>query len=172
MKEIIREPNPLLRKKSKRITKITPEIRVLAKEMIDTMRHSERPGVGLAAPQVGELIRLVVIAMGEVDYVLINPEIIEGDNPHIFKEGCLSVPGIWANIIRPKRVKFRYTNLRGKQVEGEDDGFFARVLQHEIDHLDGKLFIDYVKTGEVVDVEEGFELPESLKGDVVENREE
>ncbi|MEZ4812687.1 MAG: peptide deformylase [Caldisericia bacterium] len=162
MREVIKEPDERLRKKSKRIAKITPEIRKLAKEMIETMRNPERPGIGLAAPQVGVLLRLVTIGIGDENFVLINPEITDVKQPIEFQEGCLSVPGVYSNVSRPKIVSYTYTNLKGKKVCGSDDGVFARVLQHEIDHLDGKLFIDYLTEDSGIELEEGAEIPKSL----------
>ncbi|MCK5743879.1 MAG: peptide deformylase [Caldisericia bacterium] len=162
MREILKEPDERLRKKSKRISKITPDIRKLAKEMIDIMRNSERPGIGLAAPQIGMLLRIITIGIGEKNIVLINPEIAESSNPVPFQEGCLSVPGVYSQITRPKKVFFRYIDIKGKRIESMDEGIFARVLQHEIDHLNGKLFIDYLTPDSEIELEDGAEIPESL----------
>jgi len=162
MREIIREPDSRLRHKAKRISKITPQIRILAKDMIDTMRNSKRPGIGLAGPQIGESLRIVVIALGEKDLVLINPRITNRKGEAEIQEGCLSVPGLYAKVSRAKSVSFEYVNLKGKKVTGTDEGIFARVLQHEIDHLDGKLFIDYLDEDTEVELEEGAQIPKSL----------
>ena len=162
MREILREPDERLRRKSKRITKITPEIRKLAKEMIEIMRNPARPGIGLAAPQIGVFLRIVTIGIGDENFVLINPEITGVKQPVDFQEGCLSVPGVYSNISRPKIVSYSYTNLKGKKITGQSDSVFARVIQHEIDHLDGKLFIDYLTEDSNIELEEGAEVPKSL----------
>lgn len=162
MRVIIREPDNRLRMKARRINKVTPQIRILAKEMIDTMRNSKRPGIGLAGPQVGESLRIIVIAVGEENLVMINPRITNFTGEAEMQEGCLSVPGLYAKVIRATTVSFEYINLKGKKVVGNDNGIFARVLQHEIDHLDGKLFIDYLTRDTEIELEDGAKIPMSL----------
>lgn len=145
--EVLVYGDPVLRRKSAPIEAITAEIRQLAQDMIETMYVEE--GVGLAAPQVGRSIRMLV-ADAEFDEetrparVFINPEILESSGEWKFDEGCLSVPGIRAEIVRPEMIRLRYQDLDGNVHEDEMHEIWARVLQHEIDHLDGKLFVDYL----------------------------
>jgi peptide deformylase len=145
--EVLVYGDPVLRRKSAPIETITAEIRQLAQDMIETMYVEE--GVGLAAPQVGRSIRLLV-ADAEFDEeirparVFVNPEILESSGEWKFDEGCLSVPGIRAEIVRPETIRLRYQDLDGTVHEEEMHEIWARVLQHEIDHLDGKLFVDYL----------------------------
>ena len=137
----------VLRRRGEPIAEITDEVRQLAEDMIDTMYEAE--GVGLAAPQIGRSVRLFV-ADGEYEegmrkaQVFINPEVLEADGTWKFEEGCLSIPGIRADVVRPERVRVRYMDLEGKVYEEEMHELWARVFQHELDHLDGKLFIDYL----------------------------
>jgi peptide deformylase len=145
--EVLVYGDPVLRRKSTPVEAITPEIRQLAQDMMETMYLEE--GVGLAAPQVGRSIRLLV-ADAEFDEetrparVFINPEILESSGEWKFDEGCLSVPGIRAEIVRPEMIRLRYQDLDGDVHEEEMHEIWARILQHEIDHLDGKLFVDYL----------------------------
>lgn len=145
--EVLVYGDPVLRRKSAPIEEITPEIRQLAQDMIETMYIEE--GVGLAAPQVGRSVRMLV-ADPEFDEenrparVFINPEILESSGEWKFDEGCLSVPGIRAEIVRPEMIRLRYQDLDGNVHEEEMHEIWSRVLQHEIDHLDGKLFVDYL----------------------------
>ncbi|MGF7057286.1 peptide deformylase [Brassicibacter mesophilus] len=136
------EGDPILRKKSRIVNKIDDRIKVLVDDMIDTMYKEE--GVGLAAPQVGILKQVVVIDVGDGPIKLINPEIIEKEGECIDIEGCLSVPGENGNVSRPKRVKVRYTDLNGNEQTIEGTDLLARALCHEIDHLNGILFIDRI----------------------------
>ncbi|HOR47109.1 MAG TPA: peptide deformylase [Caldisericia bacterium] len=170
MRKVLDCDSPILRKKSKPITKIDDNLIELIKEMFVIMKTTAPKGIGFAAPQIGELIRLVVIDYGEGEMVFINPEILSGEGECIYKEGCLSIPGLWADIKRAEKVRFACTNLRGKRVEGEATGILARVLQHEIDHLDGKLFTDYIEPGQEIELDEGVTLPKRfqeklMKGD-------
>ncbi len=136
------EGDPILRKKSRKVEIIDDKIKILINDMVDTMYKEE--GVGLAAPQVGILKQVVVIDIGEGPIKLINPEIIEREGECIDLEGCLSIPGENGNVNRPKRVKVKYTNLEGNEVTIEGIDLLARALCHEIDHLNGILFIDRV----------------------------
>lgn len=148
---MIREENEaVLRKKSKPITEITPKIKELAEDMLDTLYEAN--GVGLAAPQVGILKRLVVIDIGEGANILINPEILETEGEQTGNEGCLSIPGKMACVIRPNYVKVKAVNLEGEEITVEGEGLMARALCHEIDHLNGILYIDKME-GELMDVE-------------------
>lgn len=132
--------DPILRKKSREIVDINERIKTLLDDMAETMYENE--GVGLAAPQVGILRRVIVVDVGEGLIKLINPEVIESEGESIDFEGCLSVPGTSGKVLRPERVIVKYLDIEGneKTVEGSD--LFARALCHEIDHLNGILFID------------------------------
>lgn len=134
------EPDAVLRKKSRQVDKINDRVKELIKDMVQTMYKEE--GVGLAAPQVGILKRVVVIDIGNGIIKLINPEIIEAEGEVIDIEGCLSVPGKSGKVSRPKRVKVKYMDVDGKDEIIEGTGLLARALCHEIDHLNGILYID------------------------------
>ncbi len=140
--KILTEGAPVLRQKAKEVTKITKRQRMLVRDMLETMYNAN--GVGLAAPQIGISDRLVVIDVGEGPIVLFNPEITlcEGENKDV--EGCLSIPGRNEYIVRAQKVSVSYVNLEGKRVTVTGEGLLARALQHEIDHLDGILFIDFL----------------------------
>jgi len=140
--KILKYPSPTLRKKSKAIKKVDKKIKDLIDDMAQTMY--EAPGIGLAAPQVGELVRLVTIDIGEGLIPLINPKITKRSGEQEFVEGCLSLPNLEAPITRSQCVTVKGLDKNGKHVEIEALGLLATVLQHEIDHLDGKLFIDRV----------------------------
>jgi peptide deformylase len=141
-------PDTQLRQTSEPIGEITGEIRNLAADMLATMYDA--PGIGLAAIQIGVPKRLVVIDLAKPEedrkpLVLVNPEITwASDEKRTYEEGCLSIPEYYEEVERPDRVRFRYRTLEGETVEGEADGVFATCLQHEIDHLNGVLFIDYL----------------------------
>jgi len=141
-------PDPRLRLKSAPVDKIDDEVRRLADDMLETMYDA--PGVGLAAIQIGEPRRLVTIDTAKKDeerrpIVLVNPEIVwASEETSTYEEGCLSIPEYYEEVERPARVKVRYTDLDGKTVEVEAEGLLATVVQHEIDHLDGVLFIDHL----------------------------
>ena len=139
----------VLTKPCKEVTKITLRTKVLINDMLDTMY--EALGVGLAAPQVGVLKRIVVIDVGEGPIVLINPEIIETSGEQSGEEGCLSVPGKSGMVTRPDYVKVRALNEDMEEIELEGEGLLARAFCHEIDHLDGKMYVDLVE-GELPDV--------------------
>lgn len=132
----------LLRKKSKIVTEITPRIISLIEDMKETMYKEN--GVGLAAPQVGILKRIVVIDVGEGPITLINPEILESSGSQVDVEGCLSVKGFQGTVDRPNYVKVKALNENGEEVILEGTELLARAFCHEIDHLDGILFIDKV----------------------------
>ncbi|GAA0061783.1 peptide deformylase [Clostridium sp. CTA-1] len=132
----------LLRKKSRKIEKIDDRILTLLEDMAETMYSAE--GVGLAAPQVGILKRVVVIDVGEGLIKLINPEIIETEGSQKDVEGCLSVPGEQGEVERPYKVKVKALNEKGEEIVLEGEELLARAFCHEIDHLDGILFVDKV----------------------------
>ncbi|MDH4264435.1 MAG: peptide deformylase [Deltaproteobacteria bacterium] len=145
--EILKYPNPKLKKKSQPIEKIDPSLRQLVQNMAETLYTA--PGVGLAAPQVGVPLRLVVIDVTPANQpknlmVLINPEIVSSEGECTWEEGCLSVPDFNEEVKRKKKVVVRCRNLEGEIVEIEGSDLLAIVLQHEIDHLDGILFIDHL----------------------------
>ncbi|HAR63101.1 MAG: peptide deformylase [Candidatus Margulisiibacteriota bacterium] len=140
---IVPQEDPLIRKKSKAIDRITPELKSLAKDMLETMYSAS--GVGLAAVQVGFLQRMVVIDVSEnrnEPLVLINPRIVSSSGKVPSKEGCLSVQGIEGVVARKERVVVKARNIDNVAITFEADGLFAICLQHEIDHLEGVLFID------------------------------
>jgi peptide deformylase len=140
-------PDPRLRAKAKPVQPNDPRIPALAERMLATMYKA--PGIGLAAPQVGELLRLVVIDVRPEEkpepMVLVNPEIVaESAELATREEGCLSLPNQFADVTRPARVKVRWTDLAGARREVEADGLLSACLQHELDHLDGVLFVDHI----------------------------
>jgi peptide deformylase len=141
-------PDPKLRLVSEAVPAVTDEIRKLAEDMLDTMYDA--PGVGLAAIQVGVPKRIVTMDVSKSEterapLVLINPEILwASEEKRVYEEGCLSIPEYYEEVERPDRVRFRYMNLEGATVEQDADGLLATCVQHEIDHLNGVLFIDYL----------------------------
>jgi peptide deformylase len=140
-------PDPRLRAKAKPVEPGDPRVPALAERMLATMYKA--PGIGLAGPQVGEMLRLVVIDLRPEEapqpLVLVNPEIVAVSKDLAMREeGCLSLPGQFADVTRPARVKARWTDLGGAKQEMEADGLMAACLQHEIDHLDGVLFVDHI----------------------------
>lgn len=135
--------DPILRKKCKPVTEVTDKIRELVEDMIDTMYESD--GVGLAAPQVGILKRIVVIDVGEGPVIMINPEIIETSGSQTGQEGCLSVPGKAGIVTRPNYVKAKAYDLDINEYIVEGEELMARAICHELDHLDGGLYIDLVE---------------------------
>ena len=136
----------VLTKPCKEVTKMTLRTKILIDDMLDTMY--EAMGVGLAAPQVGILKRIVVIDVGEGPIVLINPQIVETDGEQTGEEGCLSVPGKSGLVTRPDYVKVKALDEDMKEIELEGNGLLARAFCHEIDHLDGKMYV-----GELHDTE-------------------
>ena len=139
---VIGPDNPLLRIKTKRVSKITKELKQLIKDMIDTMH--EASGVGLASPQVARTERVCIAMIGGKVTPLINPKIIgRSKETELDQEGCLSLPNVWMMISRSVEIMLQYTDLRGKKQERKLLGFDARVVQHEVDHLEGVLIVDY-----------------------------
>jgi len=142
---ILHFPDPRLRLKAKPIEKVTDKIRQLANDMLETMYDA--PGIGLAATQVNEQKRLIVIDISEdktSPLFLINPELIETEGEREFEEGCLSVPEAYETVVRADTIRVRALNLQGETFEMDADGILATCIQHEIDHLEGKLFVDYL----------------------------
>lgn len=142
IRTIRKEGDPILRKISRPIDTVNDRIRELAADMIETMQEAE--GAGLAAPQVGVLRRLVIVDMGEGPVAMINPEILSEDGESIEPEGCLSIPGLLGTVKRPARLTVRFQTLEEQTKEMEAEGFFAKAVCHEIDHLNGILFRDLV----------------------------
>jgi len=149
LREVLQFPDPRLKRKSAPVGEITDEIRALARDMIEVMY--DEPGIGLAAPQVGEAIRLVVMDTtwneegGEKNpRVMLNPEIVEREGTLTWTEGCLSVPDFQADVERSERVVVRYLDLGGNPQQEDASELRAVCFQHEIDHLDGVLFIDRI----------------------------
>lgn len=165
--EILTYPNPLLREVAQPVEKFTPEVtaklKKLADDMLETMYDAN--GIGLAAPQVGELVRMLVIDarpkddsgrryeyddMTELEktvtqpLILINPEIVKGEGKTTFDEGCLSVPSFFETVERFEKVEVKAFDVNGKEVRFTTDGLLAIVIQHEMDHLEGTLFIDHI----------------------------
>jgi peptide deformylase len=143
--EIKKYGDPALRKRAEAVSEINKNVKKLAFDMLETMYSA--PGVGLAAPQVGVSLRLCVIDVDpnkKSPVVMINPEIISGGNKIIAEEGCLSFPGFYENVNRFENVVAEYTDLKGNRQEIKAQNFLAKAVQHEIDHLDAKLFIDYL----------------------------
>ncbi|MXQ11627.1 peptide deformylase [Microvirga makkahensis] len=141
-------PDSKLRLISEPVKEITQEIRQLAEDMLETMYDA--PGVGLAAIQIGVPLRVITMDVSKSEderqpMVLINPEITwASEEMRSYEEGCLSIPEYYEEVERPDRVRFRYMNLQGEVIEQEADGLLATCVQHEIDHLNGVLFIDYL----------------------------
>jgi peptide deformylase len=140
-------PEPVLRRKSKRVSTIDGSIRKLAEDMLETMHAA--PGVGLAAPQVGVPLRVIVIGLPEEeDFVLVNPEIVRRVGERLVTEGCLSVPGYFGEIKRARRVTVKGKDLSGKEIRIKGEELLAQALEHEIDHLNGVLYIDHLESGD------------------------
>lgn len=145
MLKLIIHPNQILRKRSQEVTNVLdPKIQQLIPEMLETMRAEN--GVGLAAPQIGQNIRLTVIGYKDKDLVIFNPELIKKSLLKDWdEEGCLSIPHKFGQVKRHKNVTMKYIDENGKKQTLKASGLLARIIQHEIDHLDGILFIDKVK---------------------------
>lgn len=144
---ILRFPDPLLRNQAKPVEKVDNSLRELIDDMLETMYQA--PGIGLAATQVNDLRRVVVIDISDEHdqpLCLINPEILRKEGEEETDEGCLSVPGIYEKVTRAEHIWVRALNREGESVEMEADGLLAVCIQHEIDHLDGKLFVDYLSS--------------------------
>ena len=184
--EILKFPDPRLRKKGETVQSVTPQLQELVANMLETMYHAK--GIGLAAPQVGESVRLLVIDTrhrdenGEVDLedmteleraipqplVIFNPEILQADEKTSYDEGCLSVPGFYETVERSRVIRVRFLDLQGQPQEFAVDGLLAICIQHEMDHLEGKLFIDrlsFVKSTRIKNriKKNGYPTPEEMR---------
>ena len=138
---ILTGDQPILRQQAKKVGKVDKSIQKLLDDMLETMRAA--PGVGLAANQVGRLLRVITVEVeDDVTYQLVNPEIVSSDGDVVIEEGCLSLPGYYADVHRPAKVVVKALTRNGKSIRINADGMLARVLQHEIDHLNGILLID------------------------------
>lgn len=146
---ILIHPDPRLKKVCAPVPDLSDDLRNLARDMLETMYDA--PGIGLAAPQIGVLDRVIVLDCAEKDeepkpLVMFNPEILlSSDDTNVHEEGCLSIPDQYAEVTRPAEVKVGWLDMDGNPQEAEFDGLWATCVQHEIDHLNGKLFIDYLK---------------------------
>lgn len=171
---------PVLRRKAKKVAKVTPELRKLIDDMIDTMRDA--PGVGLAAPQVGVSERVIVVEYAEDDdeeegapppkkklYALINPEIVWASEEKVDgTEGCLSIPGWLGDVSRHEAIAVKALNRSGQKVKINAEGWLARIFQHEIDHLDGVLYIDRLVSPDTLRrVQPGEEEVEEAKAEKI-----
>jgi len=149
LRQIVTIPEPVLRRKARKVTDFGPEFQSLVEDMTETMR--EAPGVGLSAPQIEESVRLIVVEYGDEEkenshlrlYVVVNPEITRSSQEtEMGIEGCLSVPGFAGDVVRPLSITIKGQNRYGRPMRIKADDWLARIFQHEIDHLNGVLFID------------------------------
>jgi peptide deformylase len=137
-------PDPVLRRKTKRITTIDKSVKKLIADMRETL-HADAGRVGLAAPQVGVSLRVTVICLpgeGEKDLIMINPEIVRRKGQRLVSEGCLSIPGYVGELVRAESVTAKVLNLAGKPLRIKAEGLLSQALEHEVDHLNGVLYID------------------------------
>jgi peptide deformylase len=163
--EIITRDNPRLRLKARRVPKVDDSVRRLMDDMVDTMLDA--PGVGLAATQVDVQLRVIVMKVDNQLYSLANPEVVRSSGEQIGYEGCLSVPGYIGEVARADKVTIKALNRNGKEVRIKGEGLLARAIQHEIDHLDGILFIDRLTDLDTLrPVAEGTE-EEAIEGETV-----
>ncbi len=150
LREILVAPDPVLKAKAKPVDGVDDELRQLMDDMLDTMYDA--PGIGLAAPQVGVSKRVVVVDIAHEDepkapLYMVNPELVwVSDEDATYEEGCLSVPEHYADVVRPAEIRVRYLDRDGKSQELQTGGLLATVVQHEMDHLDGVLFIDHLSS--------------------------
>ena len=148
IRTILTAPDPRLKKKSKPVDSVDAEVRQLMDDMLETMYAA--PGIGLAAPQIDVLKRVIVLDIDREDtktgpLLMANPEIVEAsDEDVVYEEGCLSLPEHYSDVVRPARVTVRYLDRDGAQKELACEGLLATCVQHEIDHLDGILFVDHI----------------------------
>lgn len=146
IREVIKNGDEVLRKKCHRVEKFDAKLHSLLDDMYETMQ--DKDGVGLAAPQVGILRRVVVIDVGEGKIELVNPEIVKSSGEQEGQEGCLSCPGVWGDVVRPMKVTVKAQDRYGKEFKIKGQELLARAFCHEIDHLDGILFLDKMKKTE------------------------
>lgn len=158
--EILTYTHPALRSKTEEVSEITPEIKTLIADMIETMYEAR--GVGLAAPQVGRLIRLFVYDVGEGPHAVINPRILKATGEEMGNEGCLSIPRLRGEVPRATRITVAWQDEKGKRHKRSVEGFTARVYQHENDHLHGILFTDRADPETLRMIDEAEEEAEDL----------
>ena len=156
IRQIREQGDVILTKKCRDVKEITPRLKELIGDMIETMHDAD--GVGLAAPQVGVLRRIAVVDVGEGVIILVNPKVIESDGEQTGQEGCLSVPGKAGIVTRPNHVKVKAYNTDMEEFEVEGEGLLARALVHEIDHLEGHMYTEIVQ-GDLFEVT--YEDPEA-----------
>ncbi|MEA2646164.1 MAG: peptide deformylase [Chloroflexota bacterium] len=170
VRDIVVVEDARLRTKCPRVPRIDDFVRHLIDDMVDTMRDA--PGIGLAAPQVGVLLRVIVCEVDENLHVLVNPEIVRAEGEQVADEGCLSIPGYLGEVKRAMKVVVKGKNRNGKDVRIKAEGLLARCFQHEIDHVDGVLFTDRltdpktfrkVELREAEDLAEGGEEPQAAE---------
>ncbi len=159
LRKVVKEGDPILRKKCREVSEVTDRIRETLQDMLETMRADD--GVGIAGPQVG-VMRRMFVAEPEPDrvYFMINPEIYEQEGKVYDTEGCLSVPGYFGTVERPEKIKMRALDIDGNMQEYEFEGFDARVMCHEYDHLEGILYTD-----KAIEVHEAREAVEADAGE-------
>ena len=143
VRNILKGEDPGLRKIARPVAQIDMRVQTLVADMIETMKAAD--GIGLAAPQVGILRRVIVVDVGQGPMPLINPQLMKNSGEQVANEGCLSLPGIRADVCRPMKVSVCGFNPQGEKVVYTGTGLFARVICHELDHLEGVLFTDHVK---------------------------
>jgi peptide deformylase len=169
VREIVTLPQAILRHKARKVIDFGPDLQALAEDMIETMRLA--PGVGLAAPQVGESLRLIVVEYGEEEeedtppklYVVANPEITRTSQETLVgAEGCLSIPGVQGDVERFAAVTVKGLNRHGRPMTVKAKGWLARIFQHEIDHLDGILFVDRAQKLWQAEEHQGQVIPERV----------
>ena len=169
IREIVSLPRPILRRKAHKVTDFGPELQTLIDDMIETMRQA--PGVGLAAPQVDVSLRLIVVEYGDDEdeeapsklYVMANPEVTRASKDTVIgTEGCLSVPGIQGDVERPEAVTVKGFNRRGQAMTIKAKGWLARIFQHEIDHVDGILFVDRAEKIWKAEEHQGQVVPDNV----------
>jgi peptide deformylase len=167
--DIVTLPQAVLRKKARKVSEFGPDLQTLIDDMIDTMRQA--PGVGLAAPQVGESSRLIVVEYGDEEndetppklYVIANPEISKASQETVLgTEGCLSIPGIQGDVERFESITVKGLNRYGRPTTVKAKGRLARIFQHEIDHLDGVLYVDRAEKLWQVEVQPGQVVPDNV----------
>ena len=163
IRTILHYPDPRLRQVAQPVTAVDDEIHRLVDDMAETMYAA--PGIGLAAVQINVGLRVLVIDLSETHnalQVFINPEILQRDGKQVFEEGCLSVPGIYDEVERAQHVRIRALNRDGQPFELDANGLFATCIQHEIDHLDGKVFVDYLSRLKQTRIRKKLEKQERL----------
>ena len=169
IREIVTLPQPILRHKARKVSDFGPDLQTLVDDMVETMRQA--PGVGLAAPQIGEPSRLIVVEYGDEEdeevppklYVVINPEITRSSQETVLgTEGCLSIPGVQGEVERLAAVTVKGLNRHGSPMTVKAKGWLARIFQHEIDHLEGVLFVDRAEKLWQAEEHQGQVVPDNV----------